>query len=150
MSNYNVRYDYLTPEEESSLADCQDASWYVSSPTETHEHVATVSVGDKTVMIYRDGVMRVHVWDNAQSRVAGDAPTVVRDTQGLDEAGIMTDAQLADAHDCDRVEWLNNAWFDLYSNDVEEGDDTWLDRVAHSLNEAVAEAKKWLDDNCST
>jgi hypothetical protein len=149
MNEYKVTYDYLTPEEESSLADCQDASWYMSSPTETHEHVATVSVGDKCVMIYRDGVMRVHLWDSAQSRGAGDAPTVVRDTKGLHEMGITTDAELEEAHDCDRVEWLNNAWFDLYSDDVKDGD-TWLDRVAHSLNEAVADAQRWLDENCST
>lgn len=81
----------------------------------------------------------------------GDYPEVIRYSDDLCSAGIDTDKKLSDAFEEGRLEWINNAWFDLYA-DAEGITDGWLNAVNHELSEAISQAqglilddKVWLD-----
>jgi len=141
----NTTYNSVTDED---LLLRRDPAWYVSDPAH-HEHIATVTKGDREVRVFRDGEMRIHIWASKESRDAGDAPEIVRYTDRLVGEGIETDEQLAKAHDEDRLEWHHNAWFDLYAygavSDEGGGEPVWLDCVQHDLPTAIGEANKALE-----
>lgn len=120
----------------------RDPAWYVSEPSH-HEHVATTTKGDREVRVFREGEMRIHIWDSKEARNAGAQPDIIRYTDRLVGAGIETDEQLAEAHDHDRLEWHMNAWFDLYAY-VGTGEPVWLDCVQHDLPTAIGEAERAL------
>jgi hypothetical protein len=137
----NITYQYVT---EDDLRLRRDPAWYVSDPAH-HEHIATVTKDDREVRVFRDGEMRIHIWDSKESRDAGDAPEVVRYTDRLCRI-LETDEQLEKAFDEDRVEWHMNAWFDLYAYGAVSGvEPVWLDCVQHDLPTAIGEAQRALD-----
>lgn len=125
----------------------RDPAWYVCDPSH-HEHIATITEGDREVRVFRDGEMRIHIWDSKESRDAGAQPDIIRYTDRLVGAGIETDEQLAKAHDEDRLEWHMNAWYDLYAygavSDEGGGEPVWLDCVQHDLPTAIGEAVRAL------
>lgn len=122
----------------------RDPAWYVSDPSH-HEHIATITEGNREVRVFREGEMRIHIWASRESRDAGEAPEIVRYTDRLVGEGFETDEQLAKAHDEDRLEWHMNAWFDLYAyGAVKDDEPVWLDCVQHDLPTAIGEAVRAL------
>ena len=104
----------------------QDATWYTDGSE--HTCVATVTLGDKTIYVSVDGIMRVTV-DNEHD---------IRTGNQMIDLGITTDAELFDANEAGRTWWINNAWFDLYDADDH------LDCVCDTLNDAIATAIQLL------
>lgn len=140
MTDVKVEYNCVTDED---LELRCDPAFYVND-AQAHELVATVTNGDREISVYCDGEMRIHVWNNEQDREAGGEPsTIVRYASDLLEAGITNDAELS--HADDRVEWWNNAWFDLYAygKGIKE---SWLNAVCFDVNEAVFLAKQLIND----
>lgn len=140
-NNIIITYESVTDED---LRLRRDPAWYVSDPAH-HEHIATVIKGDREVRVFRDGEMRIHIWDNKKAQARGSAPDIIRYTDTLVGAGIETDEQLARAFDEGRVEWCNNAWFDLYAYGSDSDDPVWLDCVQHDLPTVINEAKRALE-----
>jgi len=103
-------------------------------------------MGDRAVRVFCDGEMRIHLWESKEARERGDDPQVIRYCDRLMEAGIDTDKKLSDAFDAGRVEWVNNAWFDLYAygDDIEDG---WLDCVLHDLDGAILQASEFVEND---
>lgn len=124
---------------------CQDPAFYVWD-AQCHQFVASVRLADtdREVNVYCDGEMRIHVWSDKRSRERGTDFDVVRYSDDLSDVGIADDLTLVDSDD--RIEWINNAWFDLYTTNTLNGDG-WLDCVTFSLNDAIDEAKKLLVDD---
>jgi hypothetical protein len=117
-----------------------DPAWYVDG--DAHTWVATVYDGDRFVHVYADGEMRVHLWPTVAARESDSGDyAIIRYAGDLLENGIRTDAELrrADA----RMEWGNNAWFDLYDGETGEH----LDDVQYSLVEAVRSAVGYLQED---
>ena len=105
----------------------QDAAWYVDGYG--HTWAATVTLNGNEIHIYADGEMRIHSYPlDRDLREAGD----------LLDAGLNTDADLARAQRAGKIEWINNAWFDLYNADEH------LDCVCDTLNDAVKQAIQLL------
>ena len=123
---------------------CKDPSFYVWG--DEHQHTATITVGDRTIKVFCDGEMRLNLWDSAEACQRRDEPQVIRYCDRLVSAGITTDKELSDAFDAGRIEWVNNAWFDLYAygDDIEDG---WLDCVHHDLDEAILQAAELIENN---
>lgn len=121
-----------------------DPAFYVWDST--HNYVAKVSYKDKpSIHIYCDGEMRINVWDSVVARERDEEPhVVVRYSDQLVKAGVTDDAELYQA--TERMEWINNTWFDLYSEDTSHGDDGWLDCVTHSLGDAISSAMSVLQE----
>jgi hypothetical protein len=122
-----------------------DPSWYVSDGG--HEHVMTVLKDNREIRIFRDGEMRIHVWDSEKSRENNDHHDVVRYTENLTELGIETDEQLFKADEDGRMEWHNNAWFDMYAYKDGTSEPVWLDCVQDDLRIAWSEAINLLSVN---
>lgn len=121
---------YETTDEQRQF--CKDPAFYVWS---NHELVATIEHGEREIRVYCDGDMRLNLWDSAEACKRGDAPEVIRYCDRLVRTGIDTDKKLSDAFDEGRIEWVNNAWFDLY-----DGDGEWLNVIHHDIDDAVSEA----------
>lgn len=118
----------------------QDACWYVDG--DGHTWAATVTDGVGWINVFADGVMRFDVWNTNSDLLAGaESDHQIKTTDDLVAAGITNDNKLSKTED--RAEWFNNAWFDLYDGETGES----LDKVHHTINEAIAEAttllKKW-------
>ena len=115
----------------------EDSAWYTYQSS--HDLVATVSNGDREIDIFADGEMRVHIEED------GDI-VVVRYCDKFPENGINNDADIFEASESGRLEWVNNSWFDLYATDQSVGDAGWLDCVQHTLTDAIEEAKALLSN----
>lgn len=126
--------------------ECQDPAFYVWD-SQCHQFVASVRLADtdREVNVYCDGEMRLHVWADEKSREEATDFEVVRYCDDLASVGLNTDYDLVSADE--RIEWVNNAWFDLYANDTLVGDEGWLDCVTFTINDAIDEAKKLLVDD---
>jgi len=124
---------------------CKDPAFYVWDAN-AHQHTATITMGDREIRVFCDGEMRINLWDSAEACKRGDDPQVIRYSDKLVRAGLDTDKKLSDAFDAGRIEWVNNAWFDLYAygDDIEDG---WLDCVHHDLDEAILQASELIEDD---
>lgn len=115
----------------------EDPAFYV---WDNHTHICTLSNGTATVHVYCDGEMRANVYENDDPNHFTDDFSIVRYCDRWKEYGINNDAQLFQAQENGRVEWVDSAWFDLYS------DDEHLDCVSHTLTEAIQNAVSILDE----
>lgn len=139
MEAVETRYE-TTPK-----ATFEDPAFYVGDAG-THELVATVSYSDREIRVFRDGEMRLHLWGDKESRERGDAVTVIICSDNLTNTGIGNDAELAKAEEDGRLEWLNNAWFDLYAYGAGIGDG-WLNHVEFRLSSAIRSAEQLIIDD---
>lgn len=122
-----------------------DPAFYVWDG-QAHELVATVLYGEREIRVYCDGEMRLNIWETKESRDRGDSPEVVRYCDKLQENGITTDEDITKADEEGRLEWVNNAWFDLYA--YGEGiTDGWLDCVDFDLVSAVKGAEELITND---
>jgi hypothetical protein len=120
-----------------------DASFYVfGDGGGTHEQTASVTYGDRTINIYRDGEMRYLKWSSIEAKNNGEDPTVIRYSDRLIESGITNDEQLYKAIDIELIEMDNNPWFDLYDDNDEH-----LDCVCDTLESAVTAASAMIKKN---
>ena len=117
----------------------EDSCWYVYGPA-GHDLVLWVTRGDRTIGIYADGEMRVIVYDDPTDLLAGQE--VVRYSEDWAEHKINNDAEVFEACEAGRIEWANNPWFDLYSEDGEH-----LDVVCDTLTQAIESATKIINDD---
>ena len=113
----------------------EDSAWYTHSSA--HDAVCTVSNGEREITIYADGEMRAIVDDDG----------TIRYCDQWSEHGITNDAEIFEASEDGRIEWVNNSWFDLYATDHNVGDFGWLDSVCHSLTEAIEQATVLLSED---
>ena len=90
--------------------------------------------------------MRLHVWDSKEARIDNANYQVIRYSDRLAQAGIETDEQLQKAIDEERIEFDNNAWFDLYADDDTVGDQGWLNCVHFDIEEAILQASELIGD----
>jgi len=104
-----------------------------------HELVATVRYGDREIRVYCDGEMRVHVWESKEAQERGDSPDIVRYCDDLAGVGITTDRDLDMLLGEERLEWVNNAWFDLYDDNG-----VWLNCATTCLDDALKQARELL------
>lgn len=120
-----------------------DPAFYVYG---NHNYVASVSYKNSPrIAIFCDGEMRINLWDSVEARDRNEEPhVVVRYSDQLVRAGITCDSELYQA--TERTEWINNAWFDLYSEDSSLGNGGWLDCVTHSLGDAISCAMKIMEE----
>jgi len=123
----------------------KDPAFYVWD-ADAHQHTASVIMGDRLIRVFCDGKMRINLWDSAEARERGDDPEVIRYSDQLVGAGLNTDKKLWKAVDAGRIEWDNNAWFDLYAygDGIEDG---WLNCVHHDLDEAILQASGLIKDD---
>ena len=136
-----VEYNLVTDED---LELRRDPAFYVA---DGHELVATIVKDDREIRVYCDGEMRAHVWSSKEARETDKEPhDIVRYAGDFIDIGINTDKKLYEADENGRMEWGNNAWFDLYACG-EDIDDGWLDCVHHDLVEAVEHAQGLINDN---
>lgn len=122
---------------------CKDPAFYVWS---NHELVAEVEYKDRKISVYCDGEMRLHVWQSKEARIDNANYEVIRYCDRLAEAGIDTDEKLQKALDEERIEFENNAWFDLYADDDTVGDAGWLNCVNFDIEEAILQASELITD----
>ena len=108
--------------------------------------VAQVAYKDRKISVYCDGEMRLRVWASKEARIDNINPEVIRYCDRLVEADINTDAKLQKALDEERIEFDNNAWFDLYADDDTVGDQGWLDCVHFDVEEAILHASELIGD----
>jgi hypothetical protein len=111
-----------------------------------HQLVAQVSCGDRTISVYCDGELRLHVWESKEAKEANADYRVIRYSDRLAEAGIETDEQLQKALDEERIEFENNSWFDLYADDDAVGEAGWLNCVHFDVEEAILQASELITD----
>lgn len=117
---------------------CNDPAFYTWTGNDL---VATVALGDKRIGVYCDGEMRIHLWDTAQDKQSGkNYQSVIRYCNELKEYGITTDKELQAQEN--RIEWINNSWYDLY--DLNSGEH--LDCVHYDIDEAILQASAILED----
>jgi hypothetical protein len=90
--------------------------------------------------------MRLRVWASKEARIDNINPEVIRYCDRLVEADINTDAKLQKALEEERIEFDNNAWFDLYADDDTVGDQGWLDCVHFDVEEAILQASELIGD----
>lgn len=116
----------------------QDSAFYTWD-AQGHQLVATVEYKDREIRVFCDGEMRIHLWESKEARERGDSPQVIRYADRLVEAGITNDEELIKASEEDRLEWINNSWFDLYAYGDDIGDG-WINAVGHEVDESVDQA----------
>lgn len=136
-----VRY-----EDEKSYRDTHQDSAFYTLDAQAHQIVATVLCGTREVRVFCDGEMRIHLWESKEARDRGDHYEVIRYCDRLIEAGITNDKELAKAQEEERLEWVNNSWFDLYAYD-EGFDGKHLDAVSHEVETAVLQACELIEDD---
>ena len=122
-----------------------DAAFYVWDAN-GHQHIANVVYGNREVGVYCDGEMRIHLWADKAAREQGETPEIIRYTDRLNAAGITTDTALYAAIDAERLEFINNTWFDLYMSD-ETNNGEHADTVTHTLTDAIAAAKALITND---
>ncbi len=122
---------------------CKDPAFYVWS---NHQLVAQVAYKDRKISVYCDGEMRLRVWASKEARIDNINPEVIRYCDRLRETDINTDAKLQKALEEERIEFDNNAWFDLYADDDTVGDQGWLDCVHFDVEEAILQASELIGD----
>lgn len=138
----NTTYEYPLTDTNGHLA--HDPAFYVGGTG--HEHVATVTHGDREIRVFCDGEMRLHVWNDYKARENKEWHLTIRDAGHLVEAGVTNDEALRslEIHKC--VEWGNNAWFDLYA--YGDGlDGTHLDCVHFDITDAIEQAQGLIEDD---
>jgi len=133
--NNTINITWHQPDERSDGR--EDSTWYTYQSQ--HDLVVTVSNGERSISVYADGEMRVHIEQD------GDV-VVVRYCDGFSGLGINNDADIFEASESGRLEWVNNSWFDLYADDQSVGDFGWLDCVQHRLTDAIEQATALLSD----
>lgn len=141
--DYEVKTSYEVTEKERQF--CNDPAFYVWD-AQAHQLVATITANDREIRVFCDGEMRLNLWESKEARERGDDPEVIRYCDRLMRAGIDTDEKLQEADDAGRIEWINNAWFDLYAY----GDgitDGWLNCVDFDLASAVAGAEELITND---
>jgi hypothetical protein len=122
----------------------EDSAWYTYQSQ--HDAVCTVSNGEREITVYADGEMRVTVYDNINGDDSMDSSTL-RYCDQWREYGINNDAEIFEASENGLIDWVNNSWFDLYTNDHNVGEDGWLDSVNHSLSDAIEQATLLLSED---
>jgi hypothetical protein len=131
MTTDSIKLEWVQPDERTK--DREDAMWYTISGT-GHDLILYVTEDDRTIGIYADGAMDIRVYDKPNgSNIVGR----IRYEQDTAEHGLTNDATVFDAHETGRIEWVNNPWFDLYT---EDGDH--IDVVCHTLSDAIEQAKQ--------
>jgi hypothetical protein len=110
----------------------EDSAWYTYQSS--HDAVATISNGEREITIYADGEMRVTVFGES----------ILRYCDQWREHGITNDADIFEASENGRIDWVNNSWFDLYATDHNVGEDGWLNCVNHTLSDAIEQATALL------
>jgi hypothetical protein len=115
--------DFSNQSEDDDEDKCLDAAFYVNeSGAET-----VWSEDSKEAYVVRNGEMRIHYDDK-----------VLRYTTDLVEAGITTDAKLNQLTDKLRLEFINNAWFEVWV----KNDPDYFSEPIHDLASAIEEARK--------
>jgi hypothetical protein len=113
----------------------QDPAFYVGLV----EPVATITSADRTrsIAVRCVGDMRVILWKSADCDTDDEENIVTEifETDDLIWAGITDDEKLAAAED--RMEWENNAWFELFDS---AGNGAEFDDVYHEVDEAIQAA----------
>ena len=122
---------------------CKDPAFYVWN---SHQLVAQVAYKDRKISVYCDGEMRLRVWASKEARIDNINPEVIRYCDRLVEADINTDEKLQKALDEERIEFDDNAWFDLYADDETVGEQGWLDCVHFDVEEAILHASELITD----
>lgn len=118
----------------------KDPAFYVWD-ADAHVLVATITnvQENRTIYVYCDGIMRLNLWESEEARHMGLDPAVIRYTDDLMSYGVDTDKKLEEADS--RIEWINNTWFDLYT------DDGWFDCVCHDVDDAIDLAMAYTIDD---
>jgi len=109
----------------------QDPSWFVRAETQ-HSLVATISSNNRIIMVYCDGFLDITAQFPGQVECALTSPA------DLLVWGLNNDAQLLEECGKGNIEWVNNAWFDLY--EIIDGSEEHLDAVYFDILEAIAAA----------
>ena len=115
----------------------EDSAWYTYF---THDLVASVSNGERTIRIHADGEMRVHIAYSPLDWAQGHS--VIRYCDQWEQWEINNDNDIYESAEIGRIEWISNSWFDLYA----EGQD-WFDSVQHTLSDAIESAHELLADD---
>jgi len=115
----------------------EDSAWYTYQSE--HDLVAYVTDGENTISIHADGEMRVAVYLNPANKDEGW--DIVRYCDDWTDYEINNDAEIFQASEEGRIDWWNNSWFDLYTEDGEH-----LDCVCHTLTEAISQAVALLNE----
>lgn len=101
----------------------QDAAFYVWEPG---SEVVWQS-NDCDFYVIRSGEMRIRYKPNT------DDEQVIRYTDQLQDVGITNDAQLVEATDKEVLEWIHNAWFEVWHKE----DSEWFSDPFHELQTAI-------------
>lgn len=131
-----INITWLQPDERSEGR--EDSAWY-SYSADHHDIVASVSNGERTIHIYADGEVRVHLAYNPADWSQGH--DVIRYCDQWKQYGIKNDNDIFEMAEEGLIEWVNNSWFDLYA----EGQG-WSDCVQHTLSDAIESAVALLSD----
>lgn len=124
----------------------EDACWY-SWSGQGHDLVCWVVRSDdgRTINVVTNGEMDIQVFEYKQ--VADEFIKVgkITSNSSFSEYGIYKDSDLIDGFEDSnpagyKLDFVHTPWFDLYS---EDGDH--LDRVTHTLSDAIEMAAKMLD-----
>lgn len=120
---FDVRDGFPTCEACAGLEGMRDPSFYVDGTG--HAYVCSVRYGSEGPIanVYANGIMRL---------VDLGSDTVMRTALDLPSAGIYCDADMKKAEEAGRLEWLNNAWFDLYDSNGNS-----CEAIEHDLVEAI-------------
>ena len=116
----------------------EDSAWY-SYSADHHDIIATVSNGKRSIHIYADGEVRVHLAYNPADWSQGH--DVIRYCDQWKQHNINNDNDIYQMSEEGLIEWVNNSWFDLYAD--KRG---WSDCVNHTLSDAIASATELLTD----
>lgn len=118
--------------------DAQDPVFYAG----TFDSVATVTSGTRTFTIVVCGETKVYVWADEIDKAGEEEPiATVRSGDEWAEVGILTDAALYAAED--RIEWLNNSWYEVRASDTED-EDAFDGNVYHSVSDAITDIETAL------
>ena len=96
--------------------------------------VAKVLYEGFAVDIYCDGETKANLLDAPKGKVV----STLYFPHDFESAGLNTDDALSLANKQELLDWVNNAWFDLYCYGEH------LDAVSHTLNEAIDMAKDYV------
>lgn len=105
----------------------QDAAFYVMSPASE----VVWENNECDFYVIRAGEMRIKYKPNT------DDEQVIRYTDALEAIGVTNDGQLTEATDNETLEWIHNAWFEVWN----KNDSHWCSDPYHELDEAILYAK---------
>lgn len=109
-------------------ADAQDPVFYAGN----FDSVATVTSGTRTFAIVVCGETRAWVWPTINKDEFSSV--MVNRGDKWEDVDILTDAALYAAED--RIEWLNNSWYEVRASDTED-EDAFDGNVYHSVSDAL-------------